>query len=277
MRKLLFIIALLFLSAPAVAENIMMPHIDIHQTLNPNKNVSDAMIENFYKHPEYIPVIDKECAETMGWVKGNFAFFEPLHHRAVFCLAWETNKKLNKEQIELLAQLNKAWSNVIMDLYQSDTYRNSFAVSFDNEQEYSLQLAVRIYNIVTQQKWPECFYETNEKDKKIMYNYIKPCNTPSKIMKNCRKEKNSLLCMQNQIINKINLFQTIKRPDVLEEEIKKERQDNFAILIKLTDELISQLIKNDKDKQQEIMRFYNFYWLSIIRSYKEALAYINND
>ena len=169
MRKLLFIIALLILSAPAVAENIMMPHIDIHQTLNPNKNVSDAMIENFYKHPEYIPVIDKECAETMGWVKGNFAFFEPLHHRAVFCLAWETNKKLNKEQIELLAQLNKAWSNVIMDLYQSDTYRNSFAVSFDNEQEYSLQLAVRIYNIVTQQKWPECFYETNEKDTKIMY------------------------------------------------------------------------------------------------------------
>ena len=36
------------------------------------------------------------------------------------CLTWETNKKLDKEQIELLAHLKEAGGNVIMNMDLSD-------------------------------------------------------------------------------------------------------------------------------------------------------------
>lgn len=266
------------LAQTAVAQQPSIKDIDFD--LNPNKTVEDAMIEVYYNHPEIIPEMEEKCKEVMEWVKGSFGLLEFLNFRAIQCLTWETNKKLTTEQIELLAKLHKVWSNTVMDQSLSDGILTSFNITFHNQNEYSLQLAVRIYNLIMKESWPECRIETGEKIKDIDA-YTEPCNEPSKIMKLCGSNENPQNCMQEEIIKRIAKFKILTNARATEEEkkaerekLEKERINDAKQLMQLTQEIISQLV-DDKDKQnEEIMRLYNFYWLSILRSYKHSLRNI---
>lgn len=244
---------------------------------DPPKNVVSNVIDNYYQHPEYIPIIEAKCQESMPWIKGSFDLWEEPYFRADMCLTWETNKKLDKEQIELLAHLKEAWGNVIMDLVLSDGILTSFNTTFDNINEYSLQLAVRIYNLVMKENWPECRIETGKKivDSDI---HIEPCNTPSEIVKLCSSADNPQNCMQEEIISRISKFKIMTNVWATEEEKQKEREEmenkrinDMKRLMQLTQKIISQLIENKNRQKKEIMRLYNFYWLSILRSYNDSL------
>ncbi|MBQ7633041.1 MAG: hypothetical protein IJS88_02880 [Alphaproteobacteria bacterium] len=74
---------------------------------DPKKNTVSNVIDDYYQHPEYIPIIEAKCQESMPWIKGSFGLWEEPYFRADMCLTWKTNKKLDKEQIELLAHLKK--------------------------------------------------------------------------------------------------------------------------------------------------------------------------
>lgn len=244
---------------------------------DPQKNVVSNVIDNYYQHPEYIPIIEAKCQESMPWIKGSFDLWEEPYFHADMCLTWETNKKLDKEQIELLAHLKEAWGNVIMNLALLDGILTSFNTTFDNNNEYSLQLAVRIYNLVMKENWPECRIETGEKigDSDI---HIEPCNTQSEIMKLCSSADDPQNCMQEEIISRISKFKIMTNVWATEEEKQKEREkmENKRIndtkqLMQLTQKIIPQLIEDKNRQKKEIMRLYNFYWLSIFRSYKDSL------
>lgn len=254
--------------------------VNLEYDLNHDKTVSDAMIEYFYNRPEMIPDIDAECAEVMEWAKGSFGLMETLNFRAILCLTWETNKKLTKEQIELLAKLHKVFSNVIMDQSLADGILTSFNITFDNKNEYSLQLAVRIYNLIMKESWPECRLETGEKIKDIDA-YTEPCNKPSKIMKLCNSNENPQNCMQDEIIKRMakfkiltNIWATEEEKKEEKEKIKKERINDAKQLMQLTKEIIPQLVDDNGKQNEEIMRLYDFYWLSILRSYRRSLRNI---
>ena len=247
---------------------------------DPKKNVVSNVIDDYYLHPEYIPIIEAKCQKSMSWIKGSFNLWEEPNFRADMCLTWETNKKLDKEQIELLAHLKKTWNNVIMNMALSDGILTSFNMTFDNNNEYSLQLAVRIYNLVMKENWPECRIETGEKigDSDI---HIEPCNTPSEIMKLCSSADNPQNCMQEEIISRISKFKIMTNVWTTEEEKQKEREEmeNKRIndtkqLMQLTQKIIPQLIEDKSRQKKEIMRLYNFYWLSILMSYKDSLDVI---
>ena len=247
---------------------------------DPKKNVVSNVIDDYYLHPEYIPIIEAKCQKSMPWIKGSFNLWEEPNFRADMCLTWETNKKLDKEQIELLAHLKKTWNNVIMNMALSDGILTSFNTTFDNNNEYSLQLAVRIYNLVMKENWPECRIETGEKigDSDI---HIEPCNTPSEIMKLCSSADNPQNCMQEEIISRISKFKIMTNVWTTEEGKQKEREEmeNKRIndtkqLMQLTQKIIPQLIEDKSIQKKEIMRLYNFYWLSILTSYKDSLDVI---
>lgn len=244
---------------------------------DPQKNVVSNVIDDYYQHPEYIPIIEAKCQESMPWIKGSFDLWEEPYFRADMCLTWETNKKLDKEQIELLAHLKEAWGNVIMNMDLSDGILTSFNITFHNHNEYSLQLAVRIYNLIMKENWPECRIETGEKigDSDI---HIEPCNTPSEIMKLCSSADNPQNCMQEEIISRISKFKIMTNVWATEEEKQKEREEtekkrinDTKQLMQLTQEIIPQLIEDKNRQKEEIMRLYNFYWLSILRSYEDSL------
>jgi hypothetical protein len=244
---------------------------------DPQKNVVSNVIDDYYQHPEYIPIIEAKCQESMPWIKGSFDLWEEPYFRADMCLTWETNKKLDKEQIELLAHLKKTWNNVITNMALSDGILTSFNTTFDNNNEYSLQLAVRIYNLVMKENWPECRIETGKKigDSDI---HIEPCNTPSEIMKLCSSADNPQNCMQEEIISRISKFKIMTNVWATEEEKQKEREEmenkrinDMKWLMQLTQKIIPQLIEDKNRQKKEIMRLYNFYWLSILRSYKDSL------
>lgn len=158
-----------------------------------------------------------------------------------------------------------------------DGILTSFNITFHNCNEYSLQLAVRIYNIIMRENWPECRIETGEKigDYDI---HTKPCNKPSEIMKLCSSAGNPQNCMQEEIISRISKFKIMTNVWATEEEKKEEREEmekkrinDTKQLMQLTKEIIPQLIENKNRQKDEIMRLYNFYWLSILRSYKDSL------
>lgn len=244
---------------------------------DPQKNTVSNVIDGYYLHPEYIPIIEAKCQESMPWIKGSFGLWEEPYFRADMCLTWETNKKLDKEQIELLAHLKEAWGNVIMNMDLSDGILTSFNTTFDNNNEYSLQLAVRIYNLVMKENWPECRIETGKKigDSDI---HIEPCNTPSEIMKLCSSADNPQNCMQEEIISRISQFKIMTNVWATEEEKQEEREEtekkrinDTKQLMQLTQEIIPQLIEDKNRQKKEIMRLYNFYWLSILRSYEDSL------
>ena len=235
------------------------------------------VIDDYYLHPEYIPIIEAKCQKSMSWIKGSFNLWEEPNFRADMCLTRETNKKLDKEQIELLAHLKKTWGNVIMNMDLSDGILTSFNITFHNHNEYSLQLAVRIYNLVMKENWPECRIETGKKigDSDI---HIEPCNTPSEIMKLCSSADNPQNCMQEEIISRISKFKIMTNVWATEEEKQKEREEmenkrinDMKWLMQLTQKIIPQLIEDKNRQKKEIMRLYNFYWLSILRSYKDSL------
>ena len=213
----------------------------------------------------------------MPLIKGSFDLWEEPYFRADMCLTWETNKKLGKEQIELLAHLKNVWDSVIMNMALLDGILTSFNITFHNRNEYSLQLAVRIYNIIMKENWPECRIETDEKigDYAI---HTEPCNTPSEIMNLCGRAGNPQNCMQEEIISRISKFKIMTNVWATEEEKKKERKEieekrinDTKQLMQLTQEIIPQLIEDRNRKKEEIMRLYNFYWLSILRSYRDSL------
>ena len=194
--------------------------------------------------------MEATCQKSMPWIKGAFGLWEEPYFRADMCLTWETNKKLNTEQIELLAHLKNAWSNVLGDLIQGDDIRDSFAVYFDNEQEYSLQLAVRIYNLVLHQDWPECLFETGKSSDYLPYDN-KPCNVESPILSKCRQTDNVIACMQEKLTIAIQTLVDVDYKDIAPKDM-----DN---LLYLTNQFIA-TIEPNKDKQHyEIVRLYNFY------------------
>ena len=70
---------------------------------DPQKTTVSNVIDNYYQHPEYTPIMEAKCQKSMPWIKGSFGLWKEPNFRADMCLTWETNKKLNEKQIELLA------------------------------------------------------------------------------------------------------------------------------------------------------------------------------
>jgi len=221
-----------------------------------NKTTVSNMIDNHYHNPEYIPVMEAKCQESMEWIKGNFALWEEPNFRADMCLTWEINKKLTNEQIETFAHLKKAWENVISDLHQ----KYDFDASYNRAMEYSLQLAVRFYNLVLHQDWPECLYETNQDMNYYINQYDnKPCNIVSPALKECRNNKNVISCMQTQIITLMSKLVT--------EQYREQSLIDVKNLLDFTEKVITEILKNPLQQQKEIIKLYNFYWLSIQYAY----------
>jgi hypothetical protein len=198
--------------------------------------------------------MEATCQKSMPWIKGAFGLWEEPYFRADLCLTWETNKKLNQEQIELLAHLKLTWENVIGDLHQ----KNDADASYDRKMEYSLQQAVRIYNLVLHQDWPECLFETGKSSDYFPYDN-KPCNVESPILSKCRQTDNVIACMQEKLTIAIQTLVDVDYKDIAPKDM-----DN---LLYLTNQFIA-TIEPNKDKQHsEIVRLYNFYWLSIHDAY----------
>ena len=304
MRKLVLILGV-FLSLSANAQGELYRHIDVDMVYkignfnskeevknliddyaqsdipdDPQKTTVSNVIDNYYQHPKYTPIIEAKCQESVPLMKGSFNLWEEPNFRADMCLTWEINKKLDKKQIELLAHLKNTWGNVIMNMTLSDGILTSFNITFHNHNEYSLQLAIRIYNLIMKENWPECRAETGEKIGDLDMR-TEPCNTPSEIMKLCNSTENPQNCMQEEIISRISKFKIMTNVWATENEKKEEREEteekrsnDIKQLMKLTQEIIPQLIEDKNRQKEEIMRLYNFYWLSILRSYEDSLDYI---
>ncbi|MBR3675757.1 MAG: hypothetical protein IKN71_01305 [Alphaproteobacteria bacterium] len=249
---------------------------DIDFSLNPDKTVTDAMIEVYRNHPEILPEIEEKCKDLEKWAKGAFDEMPSYSFVLTECITWEINKKLNEEQIELLAKLDKVWSDIIIDQTMTDGILSSFNTTFDYSNEYSLQLAVRIYNLVMKEKWPECLFETDEKNRDTAL-FTEPCNQQSKVFKLCEKVQNSQKCMQEEILKRVSKFIIITSPQLTKEQIKTKRIADIKSLMKLTEDIILQLVEGEQEQNKEIVRLYNFYWLSILRSHKSALNYIKSN
>ena len=242
---------------------------DIEYENDDNKTVFDAMIEVYYNHPEIIYEMEEKCKDVEKFA-GVFKTMPAISFVSTECIAWDTNKKLNKKQIDALTKLNKTWEYVILDLIQGDDFRDSFASTFDDANEYSLQLAVRIHNLIMKQNWPECPYETGEKD---ISPYVEPCNEPSEVMTVCEKATDMQSCMQNEILQRLAKFQTVTSKWTTKEETEKKRDNDTKLLIQLTKDFIATIISDKNEQNKEILRLYNFYWISMYRSYINALNY----
>lgn len=249
---------------------------DIDFSLNPDKTVADAMIEVYRNHPEILPEIEEKCKDLEEWAKGAFNEMPSYSFVLTECITWEINKKLNEEQIEMLAKLNKVWNNIIIDQTMTNGILSSFNMTFSYANEYSLQLAVRLYNLVLKEKWPECLFETDEKNADTAL-FTEPCNQQSKVLKLCEKAQNSQKCMQEEILKRVSKFIIVTSPQLTKEQIKTKRISDIKSLMRLTREVILQLVEGEQEQNTEIMRLYNFYWQSILRSHKGALNYIKSN
>ena len=83
--------------------------------------------------------------------------------------------------------------------------------------------------------------------------------------------------MKNDIISKVMKFKTLNSKWITKKEILEKRKKNLEKLFNLTDKFISQITNNTTMQEREIIRLYNFYWLSIVMSYKMNLDYANID
>ena len=68
-----------------------------------------------------------------------------------------------------------------------------------------------------------------------------------------------------------NVWATEEEKQEEREETEKKRINDTKQLMQLTQEIIPQLIEDKNRQKEEIMRLYNFYWLSILRSYEDSL------
>ena len=134
------------------------------------------------------------------------------------------------------------------------------------------QLAVRIYNLIMKENWPECRIETGEKigDYDI---HTEPCNEPSEILKLCSSTENPQNCMQEEIISRISQFKIMTNVWATEEEkqeIKKlfERRNGLKELTKILDssneELYEKLISDMSTTQEK----YKSWWNRMGEKYK---------
>lgn len=262
MKRLALILGMLLFVTNAQAEE---KEFEIYY--DENKTTSDEVIASYYKQLEFIPQLEAKCKDTMEWGEGSFSLLENLYIRLITCLTWETNKKLNIEQIELLTRLNKAWSDAIIYLYQGDGIFYKGSTTFYLGNEYLLQLAVRIYNIVMNKKWPECVYETGNYKDEDYFQVNQPCNVESSVLQKCQQDKDIISCMQTELKQKYLELIT---------ELHKDRAPkNMTNLLSLTEEVIKE-IEPDKEKQKkEIIRLYNFYWLSIENTYEYEMYFQN--
>ena len=66
---------------------------------DPQKNVVSNVIDGYYLHPEYIPIIEAKCQESMPWIKGSFGLWEEPYFRADMCLTWKPTKNLIRNKL----------------------------------------------------------------------------------------------------------------------------------------------------------------------------------
>ncbi|MBE6451811.1 MAG: hypothetical protein E7016_07640 [Alphaproteobacteria bacterium] len=204
--------------------------------------------------------VDKQC-QNFEWIKGSFVLNDSLYFRAISCLIQKVNKSLNKSQTTLFTKLNNLWQNILMNL----TQEHGFQVAYECSEEYLLQFNVRIFNFVTKQNWPECIYET-DKDLGLFLYYNKPCNIDSSLLIKCKNDDNINMCMQKILCDEISQFVT--------EQNQQSATKNMSELLNLTNQFIKS-IESNPDKQQEyIVRFYNFYYLSILYSYDTISLFV---
>ena len=246
MKRIIFYLPALFLILANTAFAKQPTIEDIDFELNIEKTVSDAMIEDFYKHPEVISDIDKECAEVMEWVDSQYDYgMEKYYHRAILCLTWEINKQLNEEQIELLVKLKSVINNVIVDLTKKDGY--TVLEMLYTGYSGTLMTVKKIYNMVYSPPLPICFEETES----IYQNkHHTTCDIqPSDYLKHCLKEKDPKTCINKKITAKFlaNTAQT-----------GNTRADIYW-LNKLTDKFISSLYTDKVQQNIKTMDFYDFY------------------
>lgn len=69
----------------------------------------------------------------------------------------------------------------------------------------------------------------------------------------------------------INEWATEEEKQKEREEMENKRINDMKWLMQLTQKIIPQLIEDKNRQKKEIMRLYNFYWLSILRSYEDSL------
>lgn len=254
------------------------------EPLNPNKAVDDAMIEQFYKNPEAIVLIDRECAD-IDEMKGVFTEEERSNHYATLCLKWQMNKKLSSPQIELLAQLYPPFEQVIRNLYRLEDSGEAYS----DVKIYRQELTVKMYNLVLQEKWPECEIENTGLKTDAELNYTAPCNDTGKILAYCRNQNDSVSCMRKKLLaefSELSLteyhkqslkdynkrMEHLKLSPVAEDVYHAEAQRNMEKLLDISIKIINEFVNSAEQQEKEAARLYNFYELMLTSVHKKMVG-----
>lgn len=254
------------------------------EPLNPNKAVDDAMIEQFYKNPEAVILIDRECAD-IDEMKGVFTEEERSNHYTTLCLKWLMNKKISSEQIELLTQLYPPFEEVIRNLYRLEDYTEAYS----DIKIYRQELTVKMYNLILRKNWPECEIEnTDTKTDSELY-YTDPCNDTGKILAYCKDKNDTVSCMKDKLLSEYyelslteyhkqtlkdynKKMEHLKLSPVAEDVYHAEAQRNMEKLLDISIKIINEFVNSAEQQEKEITQLYNFYELMLTSVHKKMVG-----
>lgn len=259
MKHLILYIGIIFFILTRIASGESISY-QRENSLNTDKTVSDDMIERFYSHPEDISDVDAECKEVMEWVDSTVNYGkEKYYHEAILCLTWEINKKLDKEQIELLTKVKSTFHNIIFDLMNHRNIGVLQIMYIDYECE--LMLVKKIYNMIYSSSIPLCFenpvFSTPDRPSSI-------CSPqPSSYLSSCLKKKDAKICMDKMITEK---FLAVAQQE-------PQAKADIYHLNHFTDKFISSLYTNKTRQNIETLNFYDFY-IRLIEDAVHEVKYI---
>lgn len=261
MRKFAWLLGILLaFNGSAQAEDLQTFRSKKNNGSYQDKTISDMMIECFYNHLEDIATVDAECAEVMKWVDSPVNYgMEKYYHRAILCLTWEINKKLDKKQIDLLARLKSTLRNIIFDL-MNDKHVGALQIMYI-DYECELMLVKKIYNMIYSSSMPLCF------EKPVFSTPDRPsyiCSAqPSSYLSSCLKKKDAKICMDKMITEK---FLAVAQQ-------KPQAEADIYYLIHFTDMFISSLYTDKTQQNVEALNFYDFY-IRLIEDAVHEVKYI---
>jgi len=284
MRKLFYLLYIaLFLHINATFARVYDNPL-LTEPLNPNKAIDDAMIEQFYKNPEAIVLIDKECAD-IDEMKGIFTEEEHSNHYATLCLKWQMNKKLSSPQIELLAQLYPPFEEVIRNLYRLEDASEAYS----DIKIYRQELTVKMYNLILQENWPECEIENTDIKANSELYYTALCNDTGKILAYCRNQNDTLSCMKEKLLaefSELSLteyhkqalkdynerMERLKLSPIAENTYHAEAQKNMEKLLDISIKIINEFVNSAEQQKKEAARLYNFYEFILTNAHKKMVG-----
>jgi len=209
---------------------------------------------------------DFEICQLFERFKGYFPNNQGAINSIESCLLMATTAKLTGKQISRI--LEPDFTEVISYLYPSKALKK-----YRGNEYYNLEWYIRMYNMVTQNDWPECPYETGRHFAKIS---DEPCNEDGEILKACHKENmDTVICMQQKLLGKfIRLFRNIYPEEIIKENY--EYYNNRAMyyiwsLVGATYSAITAVISEPEEQKKQLLRMYNFYDLMLGQVYQQYL------